>query len=136
MSTTCLPLQNQIFFIWCLWLVPFVSTKRCQRNKKQLKENFENIYDWFVSNKVSTQTGGDKIKSILFASKRKIKRIRKLNVNFNNIKTTLGDYTSWLCFRWYIAWGACELNPLMHYVIKFWGIMLKNIEEKKGKLKF
>ena len=79
--------------------MPFVSTKRCQRNKKQLKENFENIYDWFVSNKVSTQTGGGKIKSILFASKRKIKRIRKLNVNFNNIKTTLGDYTSWLCFR-------------------------------------
>ena len=66
--------------------MPFVSTKRCQKNKKQLK-NFENIYDWFVSNKVSTQTGGDKIKSILFASMRKIKSIRKLNVNFKNIKT-------------------------------------------------
>ena len=35
---------------------------------------------WFVDNKLSIQFGDDKIKSILFASKRRTKNIRKLNI--------------------------------------------------------
>ena len=44
--------------------------------------------------------GEEKNKSILFASKRKIKYARKLNVKYKNIKikkTFAGDI-SWLCF--------------------------------------
>ena len=47
--------------------------------KKILNEDFENICDWFVDNKLSIHFGVDKTKSILFTSKRRAKNIRKLN---------------------------------------------------------
>ena len=37
------------------------------------------------------------VESALFASKRKIKSARKLNVKYKN-KTTFASYISWLCF--------------------------------------
>ena len=48
--------------------------------EKQLNNNFKNVCDWFVDNKLSIHFGEDKTKSILFASKRKIKSARTLNV--------------------------------------------------------
>ena len=54
--------------------------------KKQLSKDFENVCNWFVDNKLSIHFGEDKTKSILFASKRKIKSARKLNVKYKNIK--------------------------------------------------
>ena len=53
--------------------------------EKILNEDFENICDWFVDNKLSIPLGGDKTKSILFASKRRAKNIRKLNVRCKKI---------------------------------------------------
>ena len=41
--------------------------------EKQLNKDFENVCDWFVDNKLSIHFGEDKTKSILFASKRRIK---------------------------------------------------------------
>ena len=41
--------------------------------EKQLNENFSNKCDWLVDNKVSIYFDKDKTKSILFASKLKIK---------------------------------------------------------------
>ena len=41
--------------------------------EKQLSKDFENVSDWFVNNKFSIHFGEDKTKSILFASKLKIK---------------------------------------------------------------
>ena len=38
---------------------------------KRLNEDFENLCDWFVDNKLSIHFGEDKTKSILFASKRR-----------------------------------------------------------------
>ena len=43
---------------------------------KRLKEDFENIYNWFVDNILSIHFGEDQTKSILFASKRRAKNIR------------------------------------------------------------
>ena len=40
---------------------------------KILQEDFENICDWFVNNKLSIHFGDDKTKSIYFASKRRAK---------------------------------------------------------------
>ena len=54
--------------------------------EKQLNEYFENICDWLVDNKLSTQFGEDKTKSVLFASKRKIKKLQKLKIIYNNIQ--------------------------------------------------
>ena len=54
--------------------------------EKQLHKNFGNVCDWFVGNKLSIQFGEDKTKSFIFASKHKIKRARKLNLKYKNIK--------------------------------------------------
>ena len=48
--------------------------------KKILNKDFENMCGWFVDNKLSIHFGDDKIKCILFASKRRAKNIRKLNI--------------------------------------------------------
>ena len=65
--------------------------------EKQLNNNFENFCDWFVDNKLNIHFGEDKTKSTLFASKRKIKSARKLNLKYKN-KATFTGYISWLCF--------------------------------------
>ena len=43
---------------------------------KRLKEDFENLCNWFVDNILSIHFGEDQTKSILFASKRRAKNIR------------------------------------------------------------
>ena len=50
-----------------------------------LNEDFANICDWFVDNKLSIHFSENKTKSILFASKRKIKKLQKLEIIYNNI---------------------------------------------------
>ena len=54
--------------------------------EKQLNEDLAHICDWFVGNKLSIHFGEDKTKSILFASKSKIKKLQKLEIIFNNIQ--------------------------------------------------
>ena len=54
--------------------------------EKQLNEDFENICDWFVDKKLSIHFGEDKTKSILFATKFKIKKVRKLNIRYGDIQ--------------------------------------------------
>ena len=44
--------------------------------EKRLNEDFENLCDWFVDNKLSIHFGEDKTKSILLASKRRANNIR------------------------------------------------------------
>ena len=60
---------------------------------KQLNKDFENVCNWFIDNKLSIHIGEDKTKSILFASKHKVKSVRKLNVKYKN-KTTFAGYIS------------------------------------------
>ena len=52
--------------------------------EKQLNKDFENICDWFVNNKLIIHFEEDKAKSILFASKCKIKSAGKLNIKYKN----------------------------------------------------
>ena len=63
----------------------------CQHNdindiEKQLNKDFENICDWFVDNKLSIHFGNDKTKSILFATKFKMKKVTKLNIKHRDIQ--------------------------------------------------
>ena len=60
--------------------------KRCWRNRKQLKEDFGNICDWFVENKLTIHFGEDKTKFIIFERNGKITNVRKLIVIFKKIK--------------------------------------------------
>ena len=52
--------------------------------EKQLNEDFTNICEWFVDNRLSIHFGEDMTKSILFASKRKIKRVPTLKIKYKN----------------------------------------------------
>ena len=54
--------------------------------EKQLNENFTNICECFVDNRLSIHFGEDKIKYILFASKRKVKRVPKLKIKCKKIQ--------------------------------------------------
>ena len=53
--------------------------------QKQLNEDFSNLCDWFVDNKLSIHFGEDKTKSILFASKWKVKKASKLEITYKSI---------------------------------------------------
>ena len=53
--------------------------------ERKLDEDFESICNWFADNKLSIYFGDDKTKSILFATKFKIK-VRKLNIKYGNIQ--------------------------------------------------
>ena len=68
----------------CLFLC--ADVKIVKDIEKQLSEDFANICDWFVDKKLSIHFGEDKTKSILFASKHKIKKLRKLEIVYNNIR--------------------------------------------------
>ena len=59
------------------------QSKSVEDIKKQLNEDFGNIGDWFVDNKLSSHLREGKTRSILFASKRKIKKPQEL---CNNIR--------------------------------------------------
>ena len=54
--------------------------------ENQLNGDFTNICEWFVDNRLSIHFGEDKTKSILFASKCKIKKVPKLKINYKNIQ--------------------------------------------------
>ena len=54
--------------------------KEVDEIEKQLNKDFENICDLFVDNKLSIHFGENKAKSILFATKRRSKNIRQLNI--------------------------------------------------------
>ena len=60
--------------------------KNVQDIEKQLNEDFANICDCFVDNKLSIHFAEDKTKSILSASKYKIKKRQKLEIVCNNIR--------------------------------------------------
>ena len=52
----------------------------------QLNKNFSSICQWFVDNKLSIHFGEDKTKSILFSSKRKVRKASPLNIQYKDIK--------------------------------------------------
>ena len=55
-------------------------------SEKKLNRYFKNICEWFVDNRLSIHSGEEKTKSILFTSKRKIKKFPKLKINYKNIQ--------------------------------------------------
>ena len=74
------------------------QNKNVKDIKKQLNEDFANICDWLVVNKLSIHFGEDKTKSILFASKRKIKKLPKLEIIYNNIRIKQHSRVTYLGF--------------------------------------
>ena len=61
-------------------------SKNVKDIEKQLNEDFTNIWDWFIDNKLSIHFGEDKTKSIPFASKLKIKKLNRIEIIYKNIQ--------------------------------------------------
>ena len=91
--------------------------------EKRLNEDFENLCDWFVDNKLSIHFGEDKTKSILFASKRRAKNIRQLNIKYKDINIKQHSEVTYL---------GCVLDETMSGE----PMALKVINKINGKLKF
>ena len=70
--------------------------KEIEEIERVLNNDFENICDWLVDNKLSIHFGEDKTKSILFASQRKIKTIKKLNIKYQDIEIKLCSQATYL----------------------------------------
>ena len=55
------------------------------KTEKHLKNDFSNLCEWFLDNKLSIHFEEDKTKSILFGSKRKLRKVGKLNITYQCI---------------------------------------------------
>ena len=97
--------------------------KEVEEIEKVLNNDFENICDWFVDNKLSIHFGEDKTKSILFASQRKIKTIKKLNIKYQDIEIKQHSQVTYL---------GCVMDETMSGE----PMPLKDINNINGKLKF
>ena len=103
------------------------QSKNVKDIEKQLNEDFANICDWFVDNKLSIHFGEDKTKSILFASKRKIKKLQKLEILYNNIPIKQHSGVTYLgC----ILEGAMSGESMAHKVINKVNARLKVLHQK------
>ena len=97
--------------------------KEVEEIEKVLNNDFENICDWFVDNKLSIHFGEDKTKSILFASQRKIKTIKKLNIKYQDIEIKQHSQVTYL---------GCVMDETMSGE----PMALKVINKINGQLKF
>ena len=97
--------------------------KDINKIEKQLNKDFENICDWFVDNKLSIHFGDDKTKSILFATKFKIKKVRKLNIKYGDIQIKQHSKVKYL---------GCMLDETMSGET----MLLSVINKVNNKLKF
>ena len=70
--------------------------KDLEEIEKVLSNDFENIYDSFVDDKLSIHFDEDNTKLILFASQRKIKNIKKLNIKYQEIEITQHSQVTYL----------------------------------------
>ena len=75
--------------------------KDLERIKEELTKNFSNISDWFVDNKLSIHFGKDKIKSILFSTKNRKRKIGTLDIQYGDVQ--IKQYSK-------VTYLGCELD--------------------------
>ena len=66
--------------------VLFFTHKDLEVINMQLNQDFNSLCDWFVDNKLSIHFGEEKTKSILFATKNKLKNLNQLHIQYADIK--------------------------------------------------
>ena len=77
---------------------------------EQNLNNFLDIYDWFVDNKLSIHFGEDKTESILFGTKQKLNKTASLNIGYQGfIQAILSTAISPQRFSFFIV---CLVNYL------------------------
>ena len=50
-----------------------------------MSNDFSNLFEWFLDKKLSISLGEDETKSILFETKRKLRKGGKLNITYQDI---------------------------------------------------
>ena len=81
--------------------------------EKHLNNDFSNLREWFLDNKLSTYLGEDKTKPILFGSKRKLRKVGKLNITYQSIDVQQNSQITYLgCI---LVMRQCLLN---HWLTK------------------
>ena len=74
------------FYLYTVDVCLVIQHKNINETEKQINKDFENVCNWFVDNKLSIHFNNDKTKSILFATKFKIKTVRKRNITYGDIQ--------------------------------------------------
>ena len=64
--------------------------------EKHLNNDFSNLCEWFIDNKLSIHFGEDKTKSILFGSKRKLRKVGKLSITYQGIDVKQNSQVTYL----------------------------------------
>ena len=59
--------------------------KHVTETETHFNNNFSKLCEWFLDNKLSIHFGDDKTKSILFGTKRKLRKVGKLNITSQGI---------------------------------------------------
>ena len=114
---------NSCLFLYADDLSLMFQHKEVEEIERVLNNDLENICDWFVDNKLNIHLGEDKTKSILFASQRKIKTIKELNIKYQDIEIKQHSEVTYL---------GCVMDETMSGE----PMALKVINKINGKLKF
>ena len=72
------------------------TDKNIKTIEENLNSNFNSLCDWFVENKLSIHFGDDKTKSIVFGSKRRLKRLENLDIRRGGIKISQQNKVTYL----------------------------------------
>ena len=93
-----------------------------------LNNDFSNLYEWFLDNKLSIHFGEEKTKSNLFGTKRKLKKVGKLNITFQGIDIKQNSQVTYLgC----ILDEAISGEPMAYKTIKKINSRLNYLFRKK-----
>ena len=88
------------------------------RMNEELTKNFSNMCDWFLDNKFSIHFGEVKIKSVLFSTKNRKRKIGTQGIQYGDAK--IKQYSKVTCL-------GCELHEAK---------ALKGINKVNGRLEF
>ena len=72
------------------------TDKNVKTIEDNLNRNFNSLCDWFVENKLSIHFGDDKTKSIVFRSKRRLKKLDNLDIRRGEIKISQQNKVTYL----------------------------------------
>ena len=99
------------------------TDKHIDNIEDNLNRNFNSLCEWFVDNKLSIHFGEDKTKSILFGTKRKLKRLKELKIKHGDVEIKQHTQVKYL---------GCVLDSSLNGE----SMALQALSKINGKLKF
>ena len=83
--------------------------------EKHVNNDFSNLCEWFLDNKLSIHFGEDKTKSILFGTKRNLRKVGKLKTTYQGIDINQNSHVTYLgC----ILDETMSVEPMAYKTIK------------------